>query len=76
MNFCTKCASLYAKPGTCNCYAEAQPAVSPWVPVYPIYPSYPTYPMPWYQQFQTGDVIPPLYETTCGTGHHTTGCNA
>ena len=21
MNYCTKCQSFYAKPGTCNCYA-------------------------------------------------------
>jgi hypothetical protein len=21
MNYCTKCQSLYAAPGTCNCYA-------------------------------------------------------
>jgi hypothetical protein len=33
MNYCTKCHSIYAKPGTCNCYAETQPAVvQPWQP--------------------------------------------
>lgn len=28
MNYCTKCASLYSKPGTCNCYAPVTPAAT------------------------------------------------
>ncbi len=36
MNFCTKCASYYQQPGTCNCYASVKPFLAPghkpWVP--------------------------------------------
>lgn len=47
MNFCTKCASYYQTPGTCNCYAATQPyRVQPWYPTYP-YPYTPTYTQPW-----------------------------
>jgi hypothetical protein len=37
-NYCTKCASFYAHPGTCNCYAPVRD-LSP-LPIYP-------YPQPW-----------------------------
>ena len=39
MNFCTKCASYYAKPGTCNCFAEPNTGASPWQ--YPVFPTTP-----------------------------------
>jgi hypothetical protein len=45
MNFCTRCASMYEKPGTCNCFAGTQPAIVPTVPIYPQSPTIaPTYP--------------------------------
>lgn len=55
MNFCTKCGSMYSKPGTCNCYAEASPpaGIRPFYPWdtgpnwTPWYPYTPTYPYPW-----------------------------
>lgn len=55
MNFCLRCQSLYAQPGTCNCFAttapsiQPQPAVQPLPYVYPtITPSYPGWPgNPW-----------------------------
>jgi hypothetical protein len=28
MNYCTKCESMYQKPGTCNCFAATQPAIT------------------------------------------------
>jgi len=28
MNYCTKCESFYQKPGTCNCFAGTQPAIT------------------------------------------------
>lgn len=28
-NYCTKCASFYEKPGTCNCYAPAPITLQP-----------------------------------------------
>ncbi len=42
MNYCTKCDSYYRKPGTCNCFAGAQPYVVPLNPYqgtfYPLRP--------------------------------------
>lgn len=40
MNFCTKCGSVYSKPGTCNCFAGSQPQpltipAPTYVPYYP-----------------------------------------
>jgi hypothetical protein len=36
VNFCTKCASYYQTPGTCNCYAMPSgitwPSTVPWTP--------------------------------------------
>ena len=52
MNFCTKCASYYQQPGTCNCYAPVvgtAPGHKPYVPQEP---------NPW---------LPDQYPTTCGT---------
>jgi hypothetical protein len=60
MNFCTKCQSIYAQPGTCNCYAPAQAAPQPypgtttvpfpsipWTPPYsPWWGIYPPYSVP------------------------------
>ena len=63
MNYCTKCASLYQTPGTCNCYAQAQPVVPFTLPIYPTYPL-PTYPAP-YQPYRTGDFPPFGYPTWC-----------
>lgn len=40
MNYCTRCASHYIRPGTCNCFAGA--GLSPWWP--PVYPTHPAYP--------------------------------
>lgn len=43
MNYCTKCESFYQKPGTCNCFAGTQPAIT----ITP-QPSTPTHPWPSY----------------------------
>lgn len=39
MNFCTRCASYYTQPGTCNCFAGARQDAAPWR--YPYNPSPP-----------------------------------
>lgn len=46
MNFCTKCASYYQKPGTCNCFAPIVTTTpQPWYPSYPwVQPAYPVFP--------------------------------
>lgn len=51
MNFCTKCASYYQQPGTCNCYT----VVPRPVPPLPVTPGTGT-PFP-----------RPPYEITCGS---------
>ena len=39
MNFCTRCGSLYSKPGTCNCYAHRHVEVpGPTQPFNPVWP--------------------------------------
>jgi len=35
MNYCTKCSSLYSKPGTCNCYAGTPKPPKPFPPLGP-----------------------------------------
>lgn len=42
MNFCTKCASYYQQPGTCNCFAP--PKVQPYSPE-----TFPNVSPPWIQ---------------------------
>lgn len=44
MNYCIKCQSIYAQPGTCNCYAEKslpQRDISPLPYSPPTFPFYP-----------------------------------
>ena len=45
MNFCTKCASYYTKPGTCNCFAEPPQDAAPWL--HPIVTPPLTWPPAW-----------------------------
>jgi hypothetical protein len=52
MNFCTKCRSIYAQPGTCNCFARTAPA--PQVVPFPYQPVQPNT-FPW--------VAPPIGPT-------------
>ena len=60
MNFCTKCASYYARPGTCNCFAEPNAGAGGWQ--YPIYPQQPT----------TGDPYPNSHPSPYTSGSGTT----
>ena len=55
MNFCTKCASYYQTPGTCNCFAQAQPAVTQPIPFGPY---------PWNPPMWTG---PRLTRVSCAS---------
>lgn len=55
MNFCMKCQSVYAQPGTCNCFARTAPeiqpvpGVAPITPFVPYVPSVPPTSTPWWQ---------------------------
>jgi hypothetical protein len=52
MNYCMKCESMYHKPGTCNCFAAAQPAIT--ITPLPDYdPSTTVAPWVWPQQTTT-----------------------
>ena len=69
MNFCMKCQSLYAQPGTCNCYAQIAKPIALPAPL-PYYPPV-TYPSPWWgiqppRPFvpYVGDVVPSGITTT------------
>lgn len=66
MNYCHRCHSSYAQPGSCNCFAPDQPrrADPPSVP----YPA-PSIPMwePYKYYFTYPDPVIPPFEVTCGT---------
>lgn len=44
MNYCTKCMSYYARPGTCNCFAVVRevspppPSLIPYISIPPLSP--------------------------------------
>lgn len=72
MNFCTKCASYYQTPGTCNCFAPPKVEVAPYVPN-----PWPNVPSPWIQPTTTPiPWYPPYPNTTItwgGTAVNPTG---
>jgi hypothetical protein len=54
MNFCTRCGSHYERPGTCNCFAGAQPLVPAPHPAYVPVP----HPCPWWEVPGTAPYFP------------------
>jgi hypothetical protein len=89
MNYCTKCASLYSKPGTCNCYAPVvtlpKPLTTSWTYLCPCQTNGGTcgYVRPWPYTYTSGtipvsptDTPTTLYNTVCNTAMRCCGDTA
>lgn len=65
MNYCHRCHSSYAQPGTCNCFAPDQPARHAEPPSVPYPAPAPLY--PWVIIPSTTPAVPTDFQVTCGS---------